>query len=53
MLTTRLHGSGTQAVRAGKLAADARIRKTGTASSPNVVPLNRSVRPRRADILNE
>lgn len=34
-------------------AADARARKTGTATPPNVVELDRSVRPRRADILNE
>jgi DNA-binding Xre family transcriptional regulator len=36
-------------------AADARARKTGTgkASSPKVVDLNRSVRPRRARIIDD
>lgn len=34
-------------------ASDARVRKTGTGSSPNVVSLNRSARPRRANILDE
>ena len=34
-------------------ATDARVRKTGTASAPNVVSLDRSVRPRRANILDE
>ena len=34
-------------------AADARARKTGTASAPNVVQLDRTVRPRRANILDE
>lgn len=34
-------------------AADVRARKTGTASPPNVVSLDRSVRPRRANILDE
>lgn len=34
-------------------AADARVRKTGTASAPNVVQLDRTVRPRRANILDE
>lgn len=34
-------------------ATDVRIRKTGTAAPPNVVSLDRSVRPRRANILDE
>ncbi|MGV3563413.1 MAG: helix-turn-helix domain-containing protein [Nocardioides sp.] len=34
-------------------ATDVRVRKTGTASAPNVVSLDRSVRPRRANILDE
>lgn len=34
-------------------ATDARVRKAGTASPPNVVSLDRSVRPRRANILDE
>lgn len=34
-------------------AANARTRKTGTASPPNVVTLNRTTRPRRANILDE
>lgn len=34
-------------------AADVRARKTGTANSPNVVDLNRSVRPRRARIIDD
>ena len=34
-------------------ATDVRLRKTGTASAPNVVSLDRSVRPRRANILDE
>ncbi|WP_121251595.1 helix-turn-helix domain-containing protein [Nocardioides ferulae] len=34
-------------------ATDVRARKTGTASPPNVVSLDRSVRPRRANILDE
>jgi len=34
-------------------AADEPIRKTGTASPPNVVALDRTVRPRRANILDE
>jgi len=34
-------------------AADVRARKTGNAPSPNVVSLDRSVRPRRANILDE
>ncbi len=36
-------------------ASDARVRKTGTASasSPNVVSLDRTARPRRANILDE
>lgn len=34
-------------------ASDARDRKTGTATSANVVSLDRSVRPRRAHILDE
>jgi DNA-binding Xre family transcriptional regulator len=34
-------------------AADVRARKTGTANSPNVVDLNRTVRPRRARIIDD
>lgn len=34
-------------------ATDVRVRKTGTAPAPNVVSLDRSVRPRRANILDE
>lgn len=34
-------------------AADVRERKTGTAYSPNVVDLNRTVRPRRARIIDD
>lgn len=34
-------------------AADARVRRTGTVSGPSVVTLDRSVRPRRANILDE
>ena len=34
-------------------ATDVRVRKTDTASPPNVVSLDRSVRPRRANILDE
>lgn len=34
-------------------AADARLRKTATESKSNVVSLDRSVRPRRANILDE
>jgi DNA-binding Xre family transcriptional regulator len=34
-------------------AADVRARRTGTANSPNVVDLNRTVRPRRARIIDE
>jgi len=34
-------------------AADVRVRKTGTAAPPNVVSLDRTVRPRRANILDE
>lgn len=34
-------------------AADVRARKTGTANSPNVVDLNRTVRPRRARIIED
>jgi DNA-binding Xre family transcriptional regulator len=34
-------------------AADVRARKTGTAKSPNVVDLNRTVRPRRARIIDD
>ena len=34
-------------------ATDVRVRKTGTAAPPNVVSLDRSVRPRRANILDE
>ena len=34
-------------------AADARARKTGTTPAANVVDLDRSVRPRRANILDE
>ena len=34
-------------------ATDIRVRKTGTAAPPNVVSLDRSVRPRRANILDE
>lgn len=34
-------------------AADVRGRKTGTANSPNVVDLNRTVRPRRARIIDD
>lgn len=34
-------------------AADVRARKTGTANSPNVVDLNRTVRPRRARITDD
>lgn len=34
-------------------AADVRARKTGTATAPNVVELDRTVRPRRANILDE
>ena len=34
-------------------AADVRVRKTATASPPNVVSLDRTVRPRRANILDE
>ena len=34
-------------------ASDARVRKTGAASLPIVVALDRSVRPRRANILDE
>jgi DNA-binding Xre family transcriptional regulator len=34
-------------------AADIRARKTGTANSPNVVDLNRTVRPRRARIIDD
>ncbi|WP_248488502.1 helix-turn-helix transcriptional regulator [Tsukamurella sp. PLM1] len=34
-------------------AADARVRKTGTAAARNVVPLDRTVRPRRANVLDE
>lgn len=34
-------------------AADARARKTGTATPPNVITLDRTTRPRRANILDE
>ncbi len=34
-------------------AADVRARKTGTANSTNVVDLNRTVRPRRARIIDD
>ena len=34
-------------------AADVRARKTGTANSPNVVDLNRTVRPRRARLIDD
>lgn len=34
-------------------AADVRARKAGTANSPNVVDLNRTVRPRRARIIDD
>jgi DNA-binding Xre family transcriptional regulator len=34
-------------------AADVRARKTGTTSSPNVVDLNRTVRPRRARVIDD
>ncbi len=34
-------------------ATDVRVRRTGTAAAPNVVPLDRSVRPRWANILDE
>jgi DNA-binding Xre family transcriptional regulator len=34
-------------------AADVRARKTGTANSPNVADLNRTVRPGRARIIDE
>ena len=34
-------------------AADVRARKTGTANSPNVGDLNRTVRPRRARIIDD
>lgn len=34
-------------------AADVRARKDGTANSPNVVDLNRTVRPRRARIIDD
>lgn len=34
-------------------ATDARARKTGTAPPPNVVTLNRSLRPRRANIFDD
>lgn len=34
-------------------AADAKARKTGTVNSPNVVDLNRTVRPRRARIIDD
>ncbi len=34
-------------------AADVRARKTGTANSPNVVDLNRTIRPRRARIIDD
>ena len=34
-------------------AADVRARKTGTANSPNVVDLNRTVCPRRARIIDD
>ena len=34
-------------------ATDVRVRKTGASSPPNVVSLDRSVRPRRANILDE
>ncbi len=34
-------------------ATDTRTRKTGTAAAPNVVPLDRTTRPRRANILHE
>ncbi|MFK4295421.1 hypothetical protein ABH924_000556 [Arthrobacter sp. GAS37] len=34
-------------------AADVRARKTGTANSPKVVDLNRTVRPRRARIIDD
>jgi DNA-binding Xre family transcriptional regulator len=34
-------------------AADVRARKSGTANSPNVVDLNRTVRPRRARIIDD
>ena len=34
-------------------AADVRARKTRTANSPNVVDLNRTVRPRRARIIDD
>ena len=34
-------------------AADVRARKTGTDNSPNVVDLNRTVRPRRARIIDD
>jgi len=34
-------------------AADVRARKTGTGNSPNVVDLNRTVRPRRARIIDD
>ncbi|MCU1516649.1 MAG: Cro/Cl family transcriptional regulator [Pseudarthrobacter sp.] len=34
-------------------AADVRARRTGTTNSPNVVDLNRTVRPRRARIIDD
>lgn len=34
-------------------AADVKTRRTGTASSPNVVDLNRNARPRRARIIDD
>lgn len=34
-------------------ATDVRARKTGTAAPPNVVKLDRTVRPRRANILDD
>lgn len=34
-------------------AADVKARRTGTASSPNVVDLNRTARPRRARIIDD
>lgn len=34
-------------------ATEVRVRKTGTTAPPNVVSLDRSVRPRRANILDE
>ena len=34
-------------------AADVRTRKTGTANAPNIVDLNRTVRPRRARVIDD